>query len=208
MALTKAQVREILSAAGVDSEHMGDAVEKIIDGHLASVNALREEIGTYKAESEKLPALQKELETAQADLAASKKDSYKVKYEAIKEDFEAYKAEQAKKDTRTAKETAYRALLKEAGVSEKRIESVLKVSDVDSVELTDKGEIKGADKLSASIKDEWADFIETTEIQGVQTPNPPANTGGSTMTKEQIMNIKDTGERHKAIAEHHELFGI
>ena len=208
MALTKAQVREILSAAGVDSEHMGDAVEKIINGHVASVNALREEIDTLKADAGKLADVQKELDTAKAELSKSKDNKWEVKYKAVKEDFEAYKAEQSKKESRTAKETAYRALLKQAGVSDKRVESVLKVSDVDSVELTDKGEIKGAEKLSASIKEEWADFIETTEVRGAVTPNPPANIGGHTKTKEEIMNIKDTGERQKAMLENPDLFGI
>lgn len=205
MALTKAQVREILSAAGVDNEHMSDAVEKIIDGHLVSVNALREEIGTYKAEAEKLPALQKELEVARSDLAASKKDSWEVKYKAIKEDFETFKTQQAQKEDHTAKETAYRALLKAAGMSEKRIDSVLRVSDVDGVELTEKGEIKGADKLTASIKEEWADFIETIEVQGAVTPNPSVNTGG-VMTRDEIMKIKDPGERQQKIAENIGLF--
>lgn len=208
MALTKAQVREILSAAGVDSEHMSDAVEKIIDGHVASVNALREEIDTYKAEAEKLPALQKELETAQSELSASKNDKWEVKYKAVKEDFENYKAEQAKKESRAARETAYRALLKAAGVSDKHIGSILKVSDVDGVELTDKGEIKGADKLSASIKEEWADFIETTEVKGASTANPPANMGGHSMTVAEIDQITDTEARQKAMYEHSELFGI
>ena len=50
MALTKAQVREILSAAGVTSEHMSDAVDKIIDSHLTSLNALREYVAKYKAD--------------------------------------------------------------------------------------------------------------------------------------------------------------
>lgn len=111
MALTKAQVREILSAAGVDSEHMGDAVEKIIDGHIASVNALREEIDRYKADAGKLAEVQKELDAAQAELSESKKDKWEVKYKAIKEDFEGFKAEQAKKESHMAKEAAYRALL-------------------------------------------------------------------------------------------------
>ena len=62
MALTKAKVREILSAAGVDSEHSHDAVEAIIDGHLSSIEALREEVAKYKEEAEKLPAVQKELD--------------------------------------------------------------------------------------------------------------------------------------------------
>lgn len=208
MALTKAQVREILSAAGVDSEHMGEAVEKIIDGHVASVNALREEIDTLKADAGKLADVQKELDTAKAELSKSKDDKWEVKYKAVKEDFEAYKAERTKKDAHAAKEAAYRALLKQAGVSDKRVESVLKVSDVDSVELTDKGEIKGAEKLSASIKEEWADFIETTEVRGAVTPTPPANTGGHTMTVEEIDKITDTEARQKAMFEHSDLFGI
>lgn len=208
MALTKAQVREILSAAGVDGEHMSDAVEKIIDGHLASVNALREDIETYKADAGKLAEVQKELDAANTALSASKNDKWEVKYKALKEDFDAYKAEQVQKETHSAKETAYRALLKAAGISEKRIEAVLKVSDVDGVELTDKGEIKGADKLSASIKEEWADFIETTEVKGADTPTPPANTGGHTMTIEEIDKITDTEARQNAMAQNLELFGI
>ena len=208
MALTKAQVREILSAAGVDSEHMSDAVEKIVDGHVASVNALREEIDALKADAGKLAEVQKELDAAKTELSKSQNDKWEVKYKAMKEDFETYKAEQSKKESRTAKETAYRALLKQAGVSEKRIEAVLKVSDVDSVELNDKGEIADARDRLKSIKGEWADFIETTEVKGAVTPNPPANTGGHTMTVEEIDKIKDVGERQKAMLEHADLFGI
>lgn len=129
-------------------------------------------------------------------------------YKDLKKQFEDYQAEQAQKETRAAKETAYRALLKAAGVSEKRMDAVLRVSDVDGVELTDKGAIKGADKLTAAIQAEWADFIETTEVQGAVTANPPANMGGSTRTKEEIMSIQDTEERQRAMAENPGLFGI
>ena len=128
-----------------------------------------------------------------------------MKYEAIKEEFEGYKTEQTKKESHAAKEKAYRALLQEAGVSEKRLESVLKVSDVDSVELDDNGAIKGADKLAESIKSEWADFITTTETRGASTSNPPANNGVA-KTKEQIMGIKDTAERQREIAQNLDLF--
>ena len=64
----------------------------------------------YKADAETLPEVQRQLEKAQNDLEAGKKDSWKVKYEAIKEEFEDYKSEQAKKETRAAKEKAYREL--------------------------------------------------------------------------------------------------
>ena len=128
--------------------------------------------------------------------------------EAIKEEFESYKSEQTKKATRAAKEKAYRELLKQAGVSEKRLDTVLRVSDVDSVEIDEKGAIKGADKITESIKSEWADFIQTTTTQGAQTAAPPVNSGGSAMTKADIYKKDDHGryvmsaaERQKALME-------
>lgn len=63
MALTNEQVREILTAAGVDEEHMKDAAEKIIGRHLESVNALRLDVEKYRTDAEKLPGTLQELET-------------------------------------------------------------------------------------------------------------------------------------------------
>lgn len=200
MALT----RKFLKALGLED----DKIEQIIEEHTTIADRMNAEIEKYKADAEALPRVQRELEKAQADLEAGKKDSWKVKYEAVKEEFEGYKSEQTKKETRAAKEAAYRALLKQAGVSEKRLESVLKVSDVDSVELDEKGTIKGADKLTESIKSEWADFIGTTSIKGAQTATPPASTGGNGMTKADIYKKDDYGryvmsaaERQKALME-------
>lgn len=201
MALT----RKFLKALEIE----GDKADQIIEAHTETVDGLKASLESAQSDAGKVADLQKQLEAAQADLDAAKKDSYKVKYEAIKEDFETFKAEQAKKDTRTAKETAYRALLKEAGVSEKRIEAVLRVSDVDGVELDDKGQIKGADKLSESIKTEWADFIPATHTEGAPTAKPPVNAGGGhTMTIDQIDAIKNTDERQQAMAANLDLFGI
>ena len=200
MALT----RKLLKGMGLTDEQ----VDTIIEAHTDTVDGLRADVATYKADAEALPEVQKQLEKAQADLEAGKKDSWKVKYEAIKEDFDGYKTEQTKKESHAAKEKAYRALLQEAGVSEKRLESVLRVSDVDSVELDDKGAIKGADKLTESIKSEWADFITTTQTRGAQTSNPPANNNGGAMTKADIYKKDEHGrymlsaaERQKALME-------
>lgn len=185
-----------------------EKIDEIIAMHSETVDGLKTEISKYKADAATLPDIQKQLEKAQADLEAGKKDSWKVKYEAIKEEFEGYKTEQTKKESHAAKEKAYRALLQEAGVSEKRLDSVLKVSDIDSVELDEKGTIKGADKLTESIKSEWADFITTTETRGANTSNPPANNKGSAMTKADIYKKDDHGryimsaaERQKALME-------
>lgn len=197
MALT----RKSLKAMGLTDEQ----VDSIIEMHTETVDGLKADVERYKADAKALPGVQKQLEQAQADLEAGKKDSYKVKYEAIKEEFEGYKNEQTKKESRAAKEKAYRELLKAAGISEKRIDAVLRVSDVDGVELDDKGAIKGADELTKSVKSEWSDFIVTTTTKGADTPTPPANTGGS-MTKDQIMAIKDRSERRAAIAANMTLF--
>ena len=193
--------RKMLKAMGIEDEK----IDQIIEAHTETVDGLKADAERYKADAEALPGVQKQLEQAQADLEAGKKDSYKVKYEAIKEEFEGYKNEQTKKESRAAKEKAYRELLKAAGISEKRIDAVLKVSDVDGVELDEKGTIKGAKELTESVKSEWSDFIVTTITKGADTPKPPANTGG-TMTRDQIMAIKDRSERRAAIAANMNLF--
>lgn len=200
MALT----RRALKAMGIEDEK----IDEIINMHTETVEGLKADVAKYKADAETLPEVQRQLEKAQNDLEAGKKDSWKVKYEAIKEEFESYKSEQAKKETRAAKEKAYRELLKQAGVSDKRLDAVLRVSDVDSVDLDDKGAVKDADKLTESIKSEWSDFIQTTTTQGAQTAVPPVNSGGSAMTKADIYKKDDHGryimsaaERQKALME-------
>jgi hypothetical protein len=202
--LIMALTRRALKAMGIEDEK----IDEIINMHTETVEGLKADVAKYKADAETLPEVQRQLEKAQNDLEAGKKDSWKVKYEAIKEEFESYKSEQTKKATRAAKEKAYRELLKQAGVSEKRLDTVLRVSDVDSVEIDEKGAIKGADKITESIKSEWADFIQTTTIQGAQTAAPPVNSGGSAMTKADIYKKDDHGryvmsaaERQKALME-------
>lgn len=193
--------RKLLKGMGLNDEQ----VDTIIEAHTETVTGLKTEAEKYKADAQALPGVQKELEQAKSDLESGKKDSWKVKYDAVKEEFDEYKQEQKKKESRAAKESAYRDLLKAAGISEKRIDSVLRVSDVESLELDEHGAIKDADKLTAAIKAEWSDFIVTTQTRGVDTPTPPANSGKA-MTKDEIMAIPDRTERRAAIAANLKLF--
>lgn len=194
--------RKMLKAMGIEDEK----IEQIIEAHTETVEGLKEKAEENAEAVKNLAKVQKELDDAKKDIEAMKKDSYKVKYDAIKEEFEEYKNGIEKKETRNAKEKAYRELLKEAGISEKRIEAVLKVSDVDGVELED-GKIKDAAKLTENIKTEWADFIVKTETKGADPATPPAHSGSGAKTKDEIMAIKDRSERRAAIAENLELFG-
>ncbi|MCD8208417.1 MAG: hypothetical protein LUD72_10805 [Bacteroidales bacterium] len=196
--------RKLLKGMGLSEEQQ----DTIIEEHTSTVNDLKAERDEYKAEAEKAAGLRADLEKAQRDLEDSRKDSYKVKYEAIKEDFDEYKQQQQDKETHTAKEKAYRDLLKDIGISDKRIASVMRVSDVDSVELED-GKIKDSETLGESLKDEWSDFIQTTETKGADVSNPPGpdnSKSADVMTKEDIMAIPDRQKRVEEIAKHKDLF--
>ena len=208
MALTKAQVREILSAAGVTSENMSDAVDKIIDGHLTSVNALREDIAKYKADAEKLPTVQKELD----DMKANSNDGWKEKHDKLKDEFDTYKKDVEAKETHNKKVEAYKAILKDANLSEKGIEKAVKYAEWDKIELEADGKIKGASDHIKAVKEEWAEYVTTTTTTGAKTSTPPANTGGAKLTKAEIYAKDEHGryklsasERQKALAENPEL---
>ena len=193
-----------MSALGIEA----DKVDEIIAAHTEVTDALKQERDRYKADAEALPAAQKELDELRKAAEASGKDPYRVKYEALKEDFDSYKKQVTEKETTAKKTAAYRELLIKAGIPEKRVDAVLRVSDLSKVTLDKDGAIEGADALTTSVKTEWADFIPTAGSQGAPTPKPPANNGGTKMTKEQIYAIKDTAARQQAIADNHELFGF
>ena len=208
MALTKAQVREILSAAGVTSENMSEAVDKIIDGHVTSVNALREDIAKYKADAEKLTTVQKELD----DMKANTNDKWKDKHDALKDEFDKYKNDVQAKETHSKKVEAYKTVLKDAGLSEKGIEKAIKYAEWDKIELGEDGKLKGASDHIKAAKEEWAEYVTTTTTTGAKTSTPPANSGGAKLTKAEIYARDEhgryklsTAERQKALAENPEL---
>jgi hypothetical protein len=201
MALT----RKFLTALGIDEAK----VDEIITAHTEVTDALKAERDKFKADAGKYAAAQAELDGIKAQAAKDGgKNPYQVKYEALKEEYDKYKADTETKATKAKKESAYRKLLKDAGVTEKRLDAVLRVSDFDGIEFDTDGKIKDADKLTESIKKEWADFIPQTSQTGAPSQNPPSTTTGKTMTKDEIMKITDTAARQKAIADNHELFGI
>ena len=195
--------RKMLKAMGIEEEK----IDQIIDAHSETVDALKADRDAYKEDAAKLAAVQKELD----DLKAKGDDGYKAKYEAEKAAHDALKADVAAKETKKAKTDAYRELLKGANIDEKRIATILRAEapTIDKIELDADGKIKNAEQYTQSIKSDWADFVVTQSAKGTNTATPPANGGtATTKTKEDILKIKDAGERQKAIAENPTLFGI
>lgn len=146
------------------------------------MNALKEERDTVKA---KLEAIKLEadkvagLEQKVADLEAEKngENVWETKYNELKSEYDTYKSDIETKELVSAKEKAYKKLLLSANVSDKRIEAIMRVSNLDDIELDDKGEVKNAEKVTEAIKTEWQEFIVDTSQQGAQTATPPANGG-------------------------------
>ena len=192
--------------------------EKVVRKHMNdegsipadSVPALVQAIGKYVGENfvsvdryNTKKALADELQTKVESSADLQK-----KYDDLKTQFDGYKSEQEAKETRMQKQEAYKEILKSLNIPEKRWTAILKTVALDELKLTD-GKLDDVEGLTKQAKEEWGDFIVTSKESGISSPNPPANNGGKTVrTKEEIMAIKDTQERQRAIAENHELFGF
>lgn len=207
MALT----RKFLSALGIEA----DKIDEIIDAHTETVNALKEEREKYKTEAErykteaaKIPDIQKELDAMKEAAEKNPDGAYKEQYDTLKKEYDKYKADVEDREIKAKKQDAYAGLLKKAGIPEKRIGAILKVSPVDSIAFDKDGNVKNADEIEKQIKDEWKEFIPNEETKGANTPTPPEpKPGDDGMTKEKIMAIKDRVKRQEAISKHHELFG-
>ncbi|MDE7398961.1 MAG: hypothetical protein K2N06_05470 [Oscillospiraceae bacterium] len=182
-----------------------DAIAKLTKAISTAVGNEFVEKSRYKAKLEEIDSLKAEKQTAEDSATTAEK--WKAKHDALKEDFERYKGEVSAKETRGAKEKAYRALLKEIGVVEKSIDSIIKVTNFDDIKLDKDGNISDRDTVKKSAQDAYGGFIST-NLEKKETPETPPTNGGKTpMTRDQIMKIKDTSERQAAIAENLELFG-
>lgn len=188
--------RNLLKALGIEDEEKQD---EIIAAHRESVDPLKAERDKYKEEAEKLPRLQQEYDELKTQLDSAGDSPYKGKYEDIKKEYDDYKAGVEAKEAKAKKREAYKALLKEAKVSERRMESILKVSPIDDLEFDDKGEVKDREKVLEKIGKDWADFIVTDGKEGAQPPTPPApQDGGNQPSRAKQVAAKFYSARYGA----------
>lgn len=209
MALT----RKFLKALEIED----DKIDQIIEQHVSSMDAVKSERDELRDQVSKLSKVQEELDevTKERDslkTTADENASYKEKYENERTAFSEYKKEVDDERVKNKKATAYRALLKKAGVRDdkegNRYSQITKLAKFDEIELDDNGSIKDEDKVLEGIKKDWSGFIGKKSEEGANIETPPDNPGGNTMTIEQIDAIEDTAERQKAMLENHSLYGI
>lgn len=161
-----------------------EQISTVIEAHAETVDGLKSELSKYKEDHGKLATLQQELD----ELKSNSGDSWKAKYDSEHSEYEKFKGIVAKEKSDAVKDKLYRSLLKEANVDESRHDSIMRVTDLDSIKVED-GKIVDSDKVTDSIKSEWSGFIVESRVKGATVDNPP---GGSDMTKESFLAMSLT----------------
>lgn len=169
MAFSIKQIKAILSSHNMPVDELDKAAEEICGRHTADLDSIKEERDSYKKDAETLATVQQELD----DLKSKSGDTFEQKFKDMEKKYNDLVAENERKETTAKIQSAYRALLKDAGVSEKRLDSVLKVTDISNMKLDKDGKLEGAADLSKTIKTEWADFITTDGQAGANPASPP-----------------------------------
>ena len=189
MALT----RKFLEALGIEQAK----IDEIISAHTEVTNALKADRDNYKEKAEKYDETKTELDKAKSELDKVNKDEYKTKYESLESEFNKYKTDIAEKEVKVKKEEAYKNMLKEIGVNEKSIDAIVKVKDLSSLKLDDKGNIVDVETLKESEKKDWEGFIIKSEEEG-QNPNTPPdhqheNVDTTTMSMDDYIKARNEG---------------
>ena len=194
MALT----RKLLKGMGLTDEQ----VDTIIEAHTDTVDGLKEQVKAYKADADKLPTVQKELD----DLKAAGDDGWEEKAKGWEKKYTDLVAENKSKETKAAKEAAARAYYESKGITGDNLTIAMMGSGaaLEQLEL-DGDKIKDAAALDSLVGGAFAKLVSTTKEKGVNTEPPPA-AGSGKMTREDIVKIQDPVERRAAIRDNMELF--
>lgn len=195
-----ALTRKFLTAMGIED----DKADEIISAHTETVTRLKTELDQAKADADRLPAIQKELD----DLKAKPDDGWKDKYDSVRKELADYKESIANEKALAAKKAAYQELCKDAGLSENGITKAVKYADLDSVELDDAGKIKDGKSLIKSIREEWPEHIVKDSTSGAKTATPPGGGSAGLKSREEIYKkdehgrfVLDAAQRQQALSE-------
>lgn len=178
MALT----RKLLKGMGLTDEQ----VDTIIEAHTDTVDGLKADVARYKADAEKLPDIQKQLD----DLKAAGDNGYQEKYEKEHKAFEDFKANVTAKESKAAKEKAVRAYFESKNITGANLDIAMRGcgEEMAALEL-DGDKIKDTKALDTLVDGTYKGLVSTTQTKGANPANPPANTGGSSVTAEAFKKM-------------------
>lgn len=194
MALT----RNALKDMGIAAEH----IDKIIEMHMDSLHAVKDDRDKYRLEAEKLPEVQRQLEKAQKELESKATDDWEQKYKDAQKALDDFKADTKAKEAKASKSAEYKRLIKEAGIPDKYADAIVKISGdkIDALKIGKDGKAEDADKLIEAIKKEHDTFVVKTEEKGADTPKPPANGDPKGIkSRDEIVKMTDGAARRAEI---------
>lgn len=193
MALT----RKLLKGMGLTDEQ----VDTIIEAHTDTVDGLKADVTRYKADAEKLPGVQKQLD----DLKAAGDGGYKEKYEKEHSAFEAFKTDITEKESKAAKGKAVRAYFESKNITGANLDLAMRGcgEEMSTLEL-DGEKIKDTKSLDALVDGTYKSLVSKPAVR--LDMGARLNEGGKPMTKDEIMKITDRTERRAAIAANMDLF--
>lgn len=193
---TRAEIRNILGDACTE-----EIENRLVALHLGVVDPLKDDLTKYKADAEKLPGVQKELD----DLKAAGDGGYKEKYEKEHSAFETFKTDITAKESKAAKEKAVRAYFESKNITGANLDLAMRGCGEEMVALELDGEkIKDTKSLDALVDGTYKGLVSKQTVR-VDT-GARFNGGGKPMAKDEIMQITDRAERRAAIAANMDLF--
>jgi hypothetical protein len=193
---TRAEIRNILGEACTE-----EIENRLVALHLGVVDPLKDDLTKYKADAEKLPSVQKQLD----DLKAAGDGGYKEKYEKEHSAFEAFKTDITEKESKAAKEKAVRAYFESKNITGANLDLAMRGCGEEMAALELDGEkIKDTKSLDALVDGTYKGLVSKQTVR-VDT-GARFNGGGKPMTKDEIMQITDRAERRAAIAANMDLF--
>lgn len=193
---TRAEIRNILGDACTE-----EIENRLVALHLGVVDPLKDDLTKYKADAEKLPSVQKQLD----DLKAAGDGGYKEKYEKEHSDFEAFKTDITAKESKAAKEKAVRAYFESKNITGANLDLAMRGCSEEMAALELDGEkIKDTKSLDALVDGTYKGLVSKQTVRF--DTGARFNGGGKPMTKDEIMQITDRAERRAAIAANMDLF--
>ena len=190
MALT----RSMLKAMDLEEEK----VESIIAAHAETVDGLKGQIERLEKKAEGVESLEKKIEELESqkpteDWEAKYKES-EARRDGLAKEFEGYREKVAAEKAEAEKASLYRSILARAGVDAKRIDSIMKVSDLSDLSVED-GKLKDDDKIEKAVAEEWADFIPKVVTKGMNVATPPQTSKVDGASPEVRARLKERHER-------------
>jgi hypothetical protein len=193
---TRAEIRNILGEACTE-----EIENRLVALHLGVVDPLKDDLTKYKADAEKLPSVQKQLD----DLKAAGDGGYQEKYEKEHKAFEDFKANVTAKESKAAKEKAVRAYFESKNITGANLDLAMRGcgEELSALEL-DGEKIKDTKSLDALVDGTYKGLVSKQTVRF--DTGARFNGGGKPMTKDEIMQINDRAERRAAIAANMDLF--